>query len=53
VTHDLDTEIEVAGQPTNDRQLLVVLLTEHGDIRPCRGEQLGHDGADTVEVARS
>ncbi len=50
---DPDAQIEVVGHATHDGQLLVVLLTEHGDVGRCRREQLRHHRGDTVEVAGS
>ncbi len=53
MTDDLDTEVEIGGQPSHDGELLVVLLSEHRAIGPGRSEQLGDHGGDTVEVARA
>ena len=50
---DVDAEVEIEGHPPDDRQLLGVLLAEHGDVRPHRGEQLGDDGGHAAEMARS
>ena len=36
----------------DDSQLLIVLLSEHGEVRTHRAEQLGDDGDHTFEVAR-
>jgi hypothetical protein len=49
--HDLDAQIEVAGHAPHDGQLLEVLLTEHGDVRTGRGQELGDHRGDTVEMA--
>lgn len=48
---DLDAQIEVASHAPHDGQLLEVLLTEHGDVRTSRGEELGDHRCDTVEMA--
>lgn len=53
MTQDLDAEIEVGGHPADDRELLVVLLTEDGHVGPSRGQELGHHGRDAVEVTRT
>ena len=50
--HDVDTEVEVGCQAPHDRELLIVLLAEHGDVRSSGAEQLGDHGGHAVEVAR-
>ena len=47
---DLDAEIEVGCHASHDGELLIVLLAEHRDVRPCRSEQLRHHRGDAVEV---
>ena len=47
---DLDVHVEVGDHPPDDRQLLKVLATEHGDVGLDRAEQLGHHGGDAAEV---
>ena len=51
--HDVDTEVEVGRQASHDRELLVVLLSENGDVGSCGAEQFGDHGGDSVEVAGS
>ena len=41
-----------AHHAPDDRELLVVLLAEDGDVRPDRVEELRHHGGDAAEVAR-
>lgn len=52
MSDDLDAEVEILGHAPNDRELLVVLLAEHCDMRTCRSEQFGHHGRHAIEVAR-
>ena len=53
MSHDPHAEVEVAGQPSNDYQLLVVLLAEDGHVGSCGSEQFGDHGGDAVEVSGS
>src|SRR5690606_16611396 len=46
---DVQGHVEVAYQLPNDAKLLIVLLTEHGDIRRRRAEQLGAHGSNAAE----
>ena len=48
---DLDAELQVGHDPADQRELLVVLLAEHGDVRADQAEQLGHHGQHAGEVA--
>jgi hypothetical protein len=50
MTDDPDPEVQVGAQAPHDGQLLVVLLPEHGNVRPGRCEQLGDHRCDAVEV---
>ncbi len=45
-------QVEIGGQTPYDRQLLEVLLPEHGDIGPDGDEQLRDDRRDAVEMPR-
>jgi len=49
--NDVDAEVEVGRETSHDRELLVVLLAEHGDVRSSRAEELGDHGGHAVEVA--
>ena len=48
---DLDPEVEVGRETSDDGELLEVLLPEHGDGGPDRREQLGHHRRHPVEMA--
>lgn len=50
---DLDAEIEIAHHASHDGELLVVLLTEDGEVWSRRRAQLRHHRGDAVEVART
>ena len=50
--NDVDAEVEVGREASHDRELLVVLFSEHGDVRSSGAEQLGDHGGHAVEVAR-
>ena len=50
---DLDVEQQVAHQPPDHRELLVVLLAEHRDVRLGGAQQLRHHRRDAAEVARA
>jgi hypothetical protein len=47
---DVDPEVEVDHQPTDDGELLEVLLAEHRHVGPDCGEELGDHGDHAVEV---
>ena len=47
---DVDPQAQVAAQLTDQHELLVVLLAEHGDVGPDQPEELGDDGQDPAEV---
>ena len=52
-TDDFEVEVEVPGHAPDDDKLLGVLLAEIGAVRLDDVEELGDDGGDTYEVARS
>lgn len=49
---DVHAQIEIRGQPANDGELLVVLLTEQGHMWASCSQQFGDHGGDAVEVPR-
>ena len=50
---DLHGDVEVEDHPADRRELLGVLLPEQREVRSGQVQQLEHDGADPIEVARA
>ena len=50
---DVHAEIEIRCHAPHESKLLIILLAEHGDVRPGRGEQLRDHGGHPVEVTRT
>ena len=48
---DPHAQLQVGRGAPDQRQLLVVLLAEHGDVRADQAEQLGHHGQHAGVVA--
>jgi hypothetical protein len=51
--HDLHVEREILRHPSDHRELLEVLLAEHGERRMDEPEEPRHHGRDAVEVSGS